>query len=146
MGEALLKHALKAEPPPLRDLRVVSAGVAAREGDAVSPNSVTALRKVGLDIVNHRSQPLSPELLSEALAVFVMTESHRQIMAAMFTPRPDNIFLLREFMPREADKQIGDPYGGSLAEYEATRDEIVEAIPSVLKFLRERVAAADADA
>lgn len=145
MAEALLRHALNAEPPPLRDLRVVSAGVAARDGDTVSANSVQTLRKVGLDIANHRSQALTAEMLNEALAVFVMTETHRQIMQAMFAPIPRNIHLLREFMPRDADKQIGDPYGGSLQEYEATRDEIVEAIPSVLRFLREQVAERDAE-
>lgn len=139
MVEALLAHALKAEKGPLAQFEVASAGVAARAGDPASKNSVTALKKVGLDISDHRSQPLSPELLSEATAVFVMTESHRAIIHAMFEPTPQNIFLLREFMPREADKQIADPYGGPLPLYEQCRDEIVEAIPSVLEFLRREI-------
>ena len=136
MVEALLAHALKAETGFLRDFRVESAGVAARDGERPSPNSVTALKKVGLDISGHRSQALTPELLSEATAVFVMTESHRDIIHAMYEPTPENIFLLREFMPPEADTQIADPYGGSLSEYETCRDEIVEAIPSIMAFLR----------
>jgi protein-tyrosine-phosphatase len=139
MVEALLAHALKAEESPLSELKVASAGVAARAGDPASTNSVIAMKKVGLDISAHRSQPISPELLSEAVAVFVMTESHRAVIQAMFEPMPKNIFLLREFMPREADKQIGDPYGGPLPEYEACRDEIVEAIPSVMAFLRKEL-------
>ena len=139
MVEALLKHAFEAEPSPLRELRVASAGVAARAGDPPSANSVEVMKKVGLDIAAHRSQPLTPGLIEEASAIFVMTESHRAIMHAMFDPTPHHIYLFREFMPRKAEKQIGDPYGGPLPEYEACRDEIVEAIPSVLEFLRKEL-------
>ena len=52
MAAALLQHALAARPEPLRSLRVVSAGVAARSGDLVSENSVLALRKVGTGTLN----------------------------------------------------------------------------------------------
>ena len=38
MGEGLLRHALAAEPEPLRSLKVLSAGVAARDGEPVSEN------------------------------------------------------------------------------------------------------------
>lgn len=39
-------------------------------------------------------------------------------------------------MPRDAAKEICDPYGGPLSEYEACRDEMVEAIPSLVEFLK----------
>ena len=136
MVEALLKHALKAESGPLPNFRVISAGVAARDGDPASANSVTALKKVGLDISDHQSQPLTPELVAEADVIFGMTESHRAVIQSAIDPTPQNIYLLREFMPREADKQIADPYGGPLPLYEECRDEIVEALPSVMAFLR----------
>lgn len=139
MGERLLAHALNAEEGRLGGLKVVSAGVAARGGDPASANSVTALAKVGLDLNDHQSQPLTPELLEKALAVFVMTETHRAVIQASFEPMPRNIFLFREFMPREADKEIADPYGGPLPLYEACRDEIVEAIPSLVAFLRKEI-------
>lgn len=137
MAEALLKHALKAQPEPLKSLRIVSAGVAARAGDTVSENSVTALKKVGLDIRSHVSQPLTRQLLDEALAIFCMTESHRAMIQLSFDPVPRHVYLFREFMPRAAAKEIGDPYGGPLTEYESCRDEMVEAIPSLVEFLKE---------
>ena len=34
------------------------------------------------------------------------------------------------------DREIGDPYGCPLKIYEACRDEMVEAIPSLLAFLK----------
>jgi len=137
MAEALLRHALKAQPEPLKSLKIVSAGVAARPGDRVSENSVTALKKVGLDIKAHVSQPLTKQLLDEAVAIFCMTESHRAMIQLTFDPVPRHVYLFREFMPRSADKEIGDPYGGPLTEYEACRDEMVEAIPSLVEFLKE---------
>jgi len=136
MSEALLQHALAAQPEPLKSLKVVSAGVAARPGDRVSENSVHAMKKVGLDIASHTSQPLTRELLDRALAVFCMTESHRAMIQLTFDPAPRNIYLFREFMPRGADKEIPDPYGGPLPHYEACRDEMVEAIPSLVDFLK----------
>lgn len=139
MAEGLLAHALAAEEPPLKNLQVVSAGVAAGHGHPASANSVTAMKKVGLDISGHSSQALTPELVERARAVFVMTETHRAVIQASLEPMPRNIFLWREFMPREADKEIADPYGGPLPLYEGCRDEIVEAIPSLLAFLRKEI-------
>lgn len=137
MAEALLKHALSAQPEPLRSWKIVSAGVAARPGDRVSDHSITALKKVGLDIKGHTSRPLTRQLLDEAVAILCMTESHRAMIQLTFDPPPRHIYLFREFMPRAHDKEIGDPYGGPLSEYEACRDEMVEAIPSLVEFLRE---------
>lgn len=136
MAEALLAHALKAESGRLANFKVISAGVAARDGDPPSANSVTALKKVGLDISGHRSQALTPELVKKADVIFGMTESHRAVIQAAISPMPRNIYLIREFMPQAAESEIADPYGGPLPLYEECRDEIVEALPSVMKFLR----------
>lgn len=132
MAAALLQHALAAQPEPLRSLKVVSAGVAARTGEPVSENSVLALRKVGIDISAHRSQQLTQQMLDEALAVICMTESHRAMIQVQAEPVPRHVFLFREFVPGAADKEIGDPYGGPLSIYEAARDEMVESIPSLV--------------
>lgn len=136
MAEALLRHALQAEPEPLRSCKVVSAGVAARKGEKVSPNSVEALAKVNLRISDHRSQPLTQELADRADLILCMTESHRAVIGLALDAPPKNVFLWREFMPGKASKEIGDPFGGPLREYEACRDEMVEAVPSILAHLR----------
>jgi protein-tyrosine-phosphatase len=141
MAAALLSHALAAQPEPLRSLEVISAGVAARGGDPVSENSVVALKKVGLDIASHVSQPLTQRMLDEAALVLCMTESHRAMIRFQAEPPPKNIFLFREFMPQRGDKEIGDPYGGPLKVYEAARDEMVEAIPSLVEFIKTQIAA-----
>ena len=136
MAAALLQHALAAQPEPLRSLRVISAGVAARTGEPVSENSVFALKKVGIDLSHHRSQPLTQQMLDEALAVICMTESHRAMIEVQAEPVPKNLLLFRQFMPGDGDREIGDPYGGPLRIYEAARDEMVESIPSLVAHLR----------
>ena len=140
MAAALLQHALAAQPEPLRSLKVVSAGVAARAGDPVSENSVISLKKVGLDISKHVSRPLTQPMLDEAVLVLGMTESHRAMIQFQAEPPPKNLHLFREFMPQRGDKEIGDPFGGPLRLYESTRDEMVEAIPSLVEFLKARFA------
>ena len=136
MAAALLQHALAAQAEPLRSLKVISAGVAAHDGEPVSQNSIQALKKVGLDISEHRSQLITPKMVNDALAIFCMTETHRARIQMVMRNTPKNIYLFREFLPKEADTEIGDPFGGSLKLYEACRDEMVEAIPSLVEFLK----------
>ena len=139
MAAALLKHALAAQPEPLRSLEIISAGVGGRDGDPASANSVTALKKVGLDISGHRSRAVTEELVQGAVAVLGMTESHRAALQFAINPVPRHVYLFREFMPQRGHKEIGDPFGGSLKLYESARDEMVEAIPSLIEFLKTRV-------
>jgi Protein-tyrosine-phosphatase len=139
MAAGLLQHALAAQPEPLRSLKVESAGVAARTGERVSENSVLALRKVGIDISRHTSRPLTQEMLNRAAVIICMTESHRAMIQLQSEPPPRNIHLFREFMPAGADKEIPDPFGGPLSVYELCRDEMVEAIPSLVEFLKTRL-------
>jgi protein-tyrosine-phosphatase len=140
MAEGLLAHALAGQDEPLNKLKVVSAGVSARPGERVSENSVQALRKVGIDISNHRARPLTQRLLDEALIVLVMTDSHRAMIELQASPVPKRLHLFREFLPGDGPREIADPFGGNLKCYEQSRDEIVEAVPKVLEYLRTVVA------
>jgi protein-tyrosine-phosphatase len=136
MAAGLLRHALLAEPEPLHSLEVISAGVSARAGERVTDHSVTTMKKVGIDISQHVSRPLTQRLLDEALAVLCMTDSHRALIEATAQPPPRHLYLFREFLPSD-EKEIPDPYGAPLPAYEVARDEMVEAVPSVVEFLRQ---------
>jgi len=135
MGAALLQHALAAQPEPLHSLKVLSAGVAARTGEPATANSITALKKVGIDLRSHRSQPVTQELLDHALLVLCMTESHRDMIEITSRPTPPRLHLFREFYAKDGNTEIPDPYGLHLTAYEATRDEMVEAVPSIIAYL-----------
>lgn len=136
MAEGLLRHALAGQPDPLRSLKVLSAGVAARTGDPISENSVIALKKAGIDISGLRARALTQELLDDSLVVFGMTESHCAIIRSRARPAPERLHLFREFLPPPAAREIGDPYGGPLKLYESVRDEMVEAVPGIVAYLK----------
>jgi protein-tyrosine-phosphatase len=141
MGAALLQHALAAQPEPLRSIKVISAGVASRTGEPASVHAVTALKKVGIDLRGHASQPVTQELLDDALLVLCMTESHRDMIEVTAEPVPAHVHLFREFMGANGNMEIPDPYGMHLSAYEASRDEIVAAIPSIIAYLQKTLAA-----
>ncbi len=138
MGEKLLAHALEAEGSPLSSIVVRSAGVSAFSGEPASVNSERALKKVSLDLTSHRSQILTQELIDQSLAIFCMTQSHRQMIEMQFAKTTPHIYLFRELMGGGADVEIPDPFGSSLPAYEAARDSMVEAVPSIVAFLKER--------
>jgi protein-tyrosine-phosphatase len=141
MASGLLQHAFASQPEPLKSLKVISAGVAAHPGEPVSENSVLALKKVGIDISQASSQPLTQKLLDEAAAVLCMTETHRALIQLHFDPVPRHLYLFREFMPRPNDPEIDDPFGLPLRSYEVVRDNMVEAIPSLIAALKKFIPA-----
>lgn len=142
MAAALLRHALAAEEEPLKSLTVESAGLATGAGRPASDHAVRALKNVNIDLSGHQSQPVTEELIVRSLAIFGMTESHRLILEQEFDLQGTPVFLFREFMAEGEETQVPDPFGASLPAYEATRDALVEAVPSLLQYLRETVKAA----
>lgn len=136
MAERLLAHALSNETGPLGSLRVISAGVAARAGAAAAVNAVRILEKVGLDLSDHRSQPLTQAIVDCSVLLLGMTGEHVDIMKAHFELGEAHAARVRDFLPEKAATDVEDPVGMDLEEYAACRDSIVEAIPSVITYLR----------
>lgn len=136
MAAALLQHALRAEAEPLKSLKVVSAGVSAYSGEPASVNSVRALKSVGLDISNHKSQGLHSALADRSFAIFGMTQSHLMMIDLQHEEHTPHTYLFRQFMPEGTSMEIPDPFGRDLAAYEAARDSMVEAVPSIIAWLK----------
>jgi len=136
MAERLFAQALGNEEEPLNQLQVVSAGVSAIDGDLVSQNSIDAMSEEGIDIQDHRSQRLNLEMIQSAVAIFVMTESHRALIEMTYENLEVPVFLMREFIPEPATNQIPDPFGQSLEIYRLSRESMKEALPSLIEFLK----------
>lgn len=136
MAQRLLAHALNAEQEPLRSLQTASAGISAYGGDAASLNSIRVLESVGIDLRDHVSQRLTQDLIDQSFAIFGMTASHKLLIETQFRLTTPHLYLMRDFMPDTVEKEISDPYGMDLTDYEFARDSMVEAIPSILEFLR----------
>ena len=135
MAAGLLRHFLAGQAEPLRSLSVVSAGLTTRTGLPASDYAIIAMKTVGVALDGHQSQPVTQALLDGALAVFVMTEAHRAMLQLQFERVPEHLHLFRQFLPPPADPEVEDPYGAPLAVYETCRDNLVEAVPGVVRFL-----------
>ena len=131
MAEGLLRHIAGDR------FEVFSAGLLP---SYVRPNAITVMNELGIDISHHRSQALTQKMLDDAFAVICMTESHRAMIQVQADPVPPNLFLFRQFLPGDGEREIGDPYGGPLQVYESARDEMVEAIPALVAHLKTLIA------
>ena len=136
MAEKLLQHALAGQGAPLNQIEIVSAGVAAGYGDPASANSVAALKKIKLDLGRHKSQPLTQDLIDRAFLILGMTQSHIDILSHYYTGLPERVHLFREFMGKGETPEIPDPYGQNYAAYATCFDSMVEAIPSLVTYLK----------
>lgn len=136
MAEKLLQHALTGQGAPLNQIEIVSAGVAAGYGDSASANSVAALKKIKLDLGRHKSQPLTQDLIDRAFLILGMTQSHIDILSHYYTGLPERVHLFREFMGKGETPEIPDPYGQNFAAYSTCFDSMVEAIPSLVTYLK----------
>lgn len=145
MAASLFRHALAAQEEPLRSLKVSSAGVSAYPGQAANSNSIAALKKVGIELDSHSSQPITQELVDKALVFIGMTDSHLAMVDYQIDPPPQHNYLMRQFMGEGSDPQIPDPFGGNLSQYEASRDSMVEAIPSLLLAIKTIIGSQDSE-
>jgi protein-tyrosine phosphatase len=136
MAEKLLQHALAGQGTPLNQIEIVSAGVAAGYGEPASVNSVTALKRVKIDLDGHKSQPLTQDLIDRAFLILGMTQSHIDTLNYYHTNLPERVHLFREFMGKDDPPEIPDPYGQNYTAYAACFDSMAEAIPSLVAYLK----------
>ena len=135
MAEALFRRAVKDRG----DYRVRSAGVGALNGQPPSLHAVRALQDLGLDMSGQRSRQLTRELVQEADYVFGMTHGHVDAVSMLYPQATEKVFLACEFDEATGpfDKEILDPIGGSYEVYVRCRDQIENAIPSMIKFIEQ---------
>lgn len=143
MGEGLLKHAIAGldSSSPLKNLRVISAGVYGEDGMRATNNSVVALSNVGVDISEHIAQTLTADMMQSCFALFAMTSSHLYSAQHDFPKsiHPPHMMTVLSLVPNAKTKDIMDPFGYGLGTYFDVRDEIVTAIPHIVKFLEKEL-------
>ena len=135
MAEGLFRRLLGGR----KDIRVASAGVSAARGQPASLHTVEVLRRLGIDLSQFRSQPLTEEIVAEATWIFAMTRSHLDTIHLLFPEAAEKAFLVCELDPQIAARMldIPDPIGLGLDAYERTRDILNRALPSLLHFINQ---------
>jgi len=129
MAEGLCRNLLESAG----DFEVASAGVHAARGMPPSPEAVDALREIGIEISDYRSQPISDELVESADYIFAMTREHRRLIELFYPSAADRLFLVREF--EGSDTDVPDPIGQGRGVYDTCRDTIREALHHIVKHL-----------
>jgi len=90
-----------------------SSGTHAVDGQPADPVVVRLARERGIDLSQHRSRPLTREMLEEADEIVVMTRIQRAFLREHYPDVIDKVVLLRE-----DGQDLPDPIGGSVEEYE----------------------------
>ncbi len=125
MAEALLKDLLPGA-------KVMSAGVAAREGAPASGETRVLLAQRDLDPEDHRAQRVNRDLVQGADLVLVMTRAHLDLLRREFPQFSSRIRLLAQ----EAgcgQQDIIDPFGGGREIYEETLDQLEKVLRALVR-------------
>ncbi len=137
LAEALCKHHLAAklgcrvEELPERGFIVQSAGLAAAFGQPAAHEAITVAQELGADLSQHRSQPITEQLILEATNIFVMTRSHLLLLIDYF---PDRGSTMRTLSPSGLD--LDDPIGCDLPVYRNCAQTILQALHVLLPALQ----------
>ena len=106
-----------------------SAGVQATDDAPASEGSIQVAAEIGLDLRPHRARLLTRPMVLEADAVFVMDERQQAFMRVLAPEAQERVHLLREYATSGADRRnVVDPFGGDLAAYRRTRDELEDLV------------------
>jgi len=120
MAGALARRALKQLGWSYVEVR--SAGVGAVDGIPASEGALRAAERHGMDLSEHLSRPVTPDLLEWADLVLTMSASHLLRIVAL--GYGDKAALLTSFAagddPDGVPDSVQDPFGGSDEEYEET--------------------------
>lgn len=115
------KLKLPAEQLEDRGIVVMSAGLSATPGGRAADEAISVMRKRGLDLSAHESQPLSDRIVRYADLIITMTRSHRD---AILTHWPEA--EPRTHIITRGRGDVADPIGGPLDLYERCADQIDE--------------------
>ena len=118
MAEALWRSRLAEEA----GWRVESAGTWALDGQLAARYAQQVLKGRGSDLSQHRSRVVDKELLESFNLILVMEQGHKEALRFEFPGVASRVYLLSEMVDESRD--IHDPIGGSLLDFEDTAREI----------------------
>ena len=129
MAAALARHALRERG--WTQVEVRSAGTGALGGSPASEPVPVVLEERGVELGDHEAQELTPELVSWADLILVMSPSHLEAVHGLGGGEKSG--LVTDFLDTpEQGRPVIDPIGGSVDVYRDTREQLERAVDSVL--------------
>ena len=124
MAEAIAKSLCTAE-----DVQICSRGLSAFQ-QPISANSHQALAVHNMTLDNHISTPLTSEDIESADLILTMTDTHKQVIIDNVPAAVDKVDTLYHYTIG-IDKDIADPYGGTLEDYLVCFDQLYNCISNL---------------
>lgn len=112
------------------DIGASSCGLCTVSGLPASENSILVAKELSVDLTQFRSTVITDVDLDDFTLIAVMTESHARAVAEYGVSR-DRICVLNG-----ENGGISDPYGYGIETYRVCRDEIIEALKTLMDRLR----------
>ncbi|MBL4707415.1 MAG: hypothetical protein JKY48_03130 [Flavobacteriales bacterium] len=88
-----------------KDVKVMSAGICAEDGNSLNENARKALARLGIKTSDHQSQFLSQELIDWSDKIFCMTEEHRKMLIEQYPLAETKVMCL------DPEDAIPNPHG-----------------------------------
>jgi protein-tyrosine phosphatase len=116
--------------------RAASAGVAALEGENITPNARAALEEVGIYAPTHRARQVDEAMLREADLVLAMGPQHVATLRRRFEGLSERVYALPEYaLGASPEEGIPDPYGQTMTAFRASVRQLLEHIEGLVKRL-----------
>ena len=113
-------------------IRIDSYGLIERVDRPSPDNAVEAAQDYGIDMRSHRSKLLTPKVVQQAGAVFIMDiELYRRVLLT-FPESKNKLFFLGSFRKNAPSLEIIDPYGGDINRFQKIYRQISEAVENLL--------------
>lgn len=117
--------------------KVNSAGLGAFEGDKASRFARIALKESGLDLNNHRSSRITPDLVAQADLILTMTGNHCRSLLEQYPQARVKTFTIGEYIG-DSRIEVPDPVGGDLDAYRHCRQQLEDLLEQVSMRLLEQ--------
>jgi protein-tyrosine phosphatase len=114
-------------------MQVSSAGIEAWEGAAASVHALEVLKEHDIDFSNHRSKRITAEMIEKADWIIPMTRVQQEKLMQRYPQFAPKIRYLGDWSDKQRD--IRDPWMGSLEDYRRTAQEIQELLDDLKKQL-----------
>jgi protein-tyrosine phosphatase len=114
----------------------LSAGVNVVAGSSISINAAEVVKcDTGSDLSGRCSVQITGELAREADIILTMTSGHKRFLTMQYPNFSKKVFTLNEYVGVKGD--IVDPYGGDIAVYKKTFNDLKNSIHLLLDKLKE---------
>lgn len=122
----LLRDALEKEG--ITDCTVTGAGIATVDGAPPSSHAITVMQEIGVDIADHLSRQITPNIVAETDIFVALSVEHGVTLAFQYGAEPEAIVVPGAGIP--------DPFGQNLDTYRDCRDALIESLPQLVEDIR----------